>query len=225
MAEQIPTSDASAHEPSPDDLPKTVLVVRLTCAVGAALALTYIWLGSVELSYLESGRAPAGDVVGHHFVLQLANRVRDFIVSTIGLSIVVFATMLPFALLTSRLRNWARIAMILISLGAGTFALLVISIDAGTLQTGTLQGFGPVEAERMPQISAMLIKPWFPFVHYVIGFGLLVTAVVAAIGLLTATARDYFRRLDQVTDDDPRIWSVARLRTAAQNLRNLRRDA
>jgi hypothetical protein len=194
--------------------PRSVRLARLAFGLAGLLGFLYMVLASLELRHLESGRRLAAEDLGAAVTFPLVDRIRDFTFVTMGLCVVAIATMAPFALFTSAMRHWTRIGMILICIGVGAMSLLVIAADGSTLLIGdviTPSLFG-VDAEHAARLSAAMVTPWFPAVHYVTVFGLLVAAITGFVALAGSDASEYFVRHRRVGEDDPRLWSPSRIR-------------
>jgi hypothetical protein len=197
-------------------MPRPVTLARKAFLVAGIGGLLYVILGIIQLRHLTAGL----EVIGAEIELSpldplsiMARGMASFIRYTVGLAVIVALTMLPFGLFIERARNWSRVVMIITCyvMIAGVLALL--GSDAYTLQFGdVVSPVGTVDAPQAERFSALLVAPWFPPVHYVVEIVLLVAAIVGAITLSLSDSAEYFRRWDQVTELDPRVWSISQLK-------------
>jgi hypothetical protein len=168
-------------------IPRPVAFTRGLFVLVGVLSAVYLGLALIELDRLGAGRA--------------TNGIRDLIVYTMGLAVVVAVTMPSFALLVRRARPWSRMAMIATCTALIMLSVALVSVDAATLRTGDVLG-----------LNSPVVTAWFPLLHYVTAGFLLLAGVGGVVGLAGADAGEYFRRHLQISADDPRLWSVSQLR-------------
>jgi hypothetical protein len=187
MRVQSQTSRTVAREVPAAVMPRPVAFIRRLFVLGGVLGAVYVGLALIELDHIAASRA--------------ANGIRDLIVYTMGLAVVVAVTMLPFALLVRRARPWWRTAMIATCVALIMLSMALVSVDAAALPTGDVL-----------RLSSPVVTAWFPWLHYVAAGSILVAGIGGVVGLAGADAGEYFRRHQRISADDPRLWSVSQLR-------------
>jgi hypothetical protein len=116
---------------------------------------------------------------------------------TIGPALVAMTTMLPFAITVRRVRPWARSAMVAVCITLIAWSVALIAIDA---------------AMHVGRLGSELAAGWLPVLHYATSTVILAAGIGGVIGLIGADAGEYFRRHQQLAEDDARLWPISQLR-------------
>jgi hypothetical protein len=193
-----------------DEVPRSVVLCRRALGIAGFAALLYVALAPIELARLVSGKALVASEIGEDYhVFRIANSIHDFTVATIVLCSAAIVTMLPFALFTPRLGPRARTFMIVACVLIGAWSILVMAADGSTLLAGdVVEEFGPIYPERAVRYSDALVAGWFPLMHYLAVFGLLVGSGAGFIALISSDTGEYFNRHRSVGRADPRVWTI-----------------
>jgi hypothetical protein len=178
-------------------------IARTASGVVGVSALAYMFAAIVQLDRLTYGRPL--DVFLREAFRSTDSRPEHLLVST-ALCAVVVATVVPFGLLIARVGPRLRVATIVVCLGVLGALPLIMAVDMPTV----LRDDNVFRGD--PDFGRTLVTSWFPTIHYVALTAVLLGMIVLLVALANSDARDYFRRRHQVAEDDPRIWSVSRLR-------------
>jgi hypothetical protein len=194
--------------------------VSLAVAFALAISLAGLVQGVnalAERNHLSAGLKQIGQFMS---VEQAISRTRDLegslnLAVNVGFGALIL--FIPLAFLISQGRAWARVVALVLGIGLIIAELILMVSDSTAVKTGKFVREADVPggaAATVDRLNDMIVLGWFPPVHYLAEFLVLLTAIAFCVQLVRPSTSDFFRNEppDEHAEDD-RVWSTRR-RTA-----------
>jgi len=169
----------------------------------------------LERNHLADGLNQVGQYMAAENAIYRTTDLRGSLVLATWLGALAVVLFTPLAVFLSLGQRWARVLSWVLVAAMIVGQLILMASDSSAVKTGEFVRDVDVpggDAGTVSMLKTMLVRSWFPPVHYISELLLLVGLIALGIQLARPTVAEYFAKESPPEGTDERVWSTSQAR-------------